>query len=73
MNEIGNKFLLVGDSFMTEVHLRQPGFTHSTCRRFTKSKERKQKIKETGDSIHIYQNEPNKACFQTNCSKMLKR
>ena len=73
MNEIGNKFLLVGDSFMSEVYLRQPGFTHSTCRPFTKSKERKQKIKETGDSIHIYQNESNKACFQTNCSKMLKR
>ena len=73
MNEIGNKFLLAGDSFMSEVHLRQPGFTYSTCRPFTKSKERKQKIKETGDSIHINQNELNKACFQTNCSKMLKR
>ena len=73
MNEIGNKFLLAGDSFMSEVHLRQPGFTYSTCRPFTKSKERKQKIKETGDSIHNNQNELNKACFQTNCSKMLKR
>ena len=25
MNEIVNKFLLVGDKFMPEMHLRQPG------------------------------------------------
>ena len=29
MNEIVNKFLLVGDKFMSEMHLRQPGFTYS--------------------------------------------
>ena len=29
MNEIANKFLLVGDEFMPEVHLKQPGFTYS--------------------------------------------
>ena len=28
MNEIVNKFLLVGDKFMLEMHLRQPGFTY---------------------------------------------
>ena len=28
MNEIVNKFLLAGDRFMPEMHLRQPGFTH---------------------------------------------
>ena len=27
MNEIVNKFLLVGDKFMPEMHLKQPGFT----------------------------------------------
>ena len=27
MNEIVNKFLLAGDKFMPEMHLRQPGFT----------------------------------------------
>ena len=44
MNEIVN-FLLIGDKFMPEVHLRQPGFTHSACGPFTKKKERI-KIKE---------------------------
>ena len=28
MNEIINKFLLVGDKFMREMHLKQPGFTY---------------------------------------------
>ena len=36
MNEIINKFLLVGDKFMPEMHLRQPGFTYSACGPFTK-------------------------------------
>ena len=39
MNDIINKFLLVGDKFMPEVHLRQPGFTYSACGPFTKNKE----------------------------------
>ena len=26
MNEIVNKFLLAGDKFMPEMHLKQPGF-----------------------------------------------
>ena len=33
-----NKFLLVGDKFMPEMHLRQPGFTYSACGPFTKNK-----------------------------------
>ena len=40
MNEIVNKFLLVGDKFMPEMHLKQSGFTYSACGPFTKSKER---------------------------------
>ena len=40
MNKIINKFLLVGDKFMAELHLRQPGFTYSACGPFTKNKER---------------------------------
>ena len=31
MNEIVNKFLLVGDKFMPEMHLKQPGFSYSAC------------------------------------------
>ena len=38
MNEIVNKFLLVGDKFMPEMHLKQPGFTYSACGPFTKKR-----------------------------------
>ena len=64
MNEKVNKFLLVGDKFMPEMNLRQPGFTYSVCETFTKNKDRIQKFKETGDWWYIYQNELDKACFQ---------
>ena len=40
MNEIVNKLLLAGDKFMTEMHLKQPGFTYSARGPFTKNKER---------------------------------
>ena len=39
MNEIVNKFLLAGDTFMLEMHLKQPGLTYSACGPFTKNKE----------------------------------
>ena len=64
MNEIVNKFLLAGDNITPEMHLKQPWFTYSACRPFTKNKERIQKFKETGDSIYIYKNELDKDCFQ---------
>ena len=64
MNEIFNKFLLAGDKFIPEMHLKQPGFTYSACGPFTKNKERIKKIKETGDTSYIYKNELDKACFQ---------
>ena len=38
MNEIVNKFLLVGDKFMPEMHLEQLGFNYSVCGPFIKSK-----------------------------------
>ena len=47
MNEIVNKFLLVGDKFMPEMHLKQPGFTYSTGGPFTKNKERIEKFMRT--------------------------
>ena len=31
MNEIMNKFLLVGDKFFPEMHLRQPLFLYTAC------------------------------------------
>ena len=64
MNEIVNKFLLAGDKFMTEMHLKQPGFSYTACGPFTKNKERIQKFKETGDTNYIYKSELDKACFQ---------
>ena len=39
MNEIINRFLLVGDKFMPEMHLKQPGFIYSACRPFSKKQE----------------------------------
>ena len=64
MNEIVNKFLLVGDKFMPEMHLKQPGFTYSACGPFTKNKERIEKFMQTGNTNFIYKNELDKACFQ---------
>ena len=64
MNDIINKFLLVGDKFMSEMHLRQPVFTYSACGPFTKKKERMQKFKQPGDSRYIYKKESDKTCFQ---------
>ena len=63
MNEIVNKFLLVVDKFMPELHLKQPGFTYSARGPFTKSKERIEKLIQTGNTNFIYKNELDKACF----------
>ena len=64
MNEIVNTFLLTGDKFMPEMHLKQPGFTYSACGPFTKNKERIEKFMQTGNTDFIYKNELHKACFQ---------
>ena len=64
MNEIINTFLLVGDKFMPEMHLKQPGFTYSACVSFTKNKERIKKIMQTGNTDFMYKNKLDKACFQ---------
>ena len=63
MNQIVNKYLLAGDKFMPEMHLRQPGFTYSACGSFTKNKQRIQKFMQTGDTNYIYRNGLDKACF----------
>ena len=64
MNNTINKFLLAGDKFMPEMHLRQPEFTYSACDPFTKHKERIKQFEQTGDTQYIYRNELDKACFQ---------
>ena len=64
MNNIINKFLLAGDKFMPEMHLRQPRFVYSACGPLTRHKERIKEFKRTGDTRYIYRNELDKACFQ---------
>ena len=64
MNEIVNKFLLAGDKFMTEMHLKQPEFNYSACSSFTRNKERIEKFTATGNPDFIYRNDLHKACFQ---------
>ena len=64
MNEIVNMFLAVGDKFIPEMHLKQPGFTYSASDPFTKNKERIEKFMQTGNTDFIYKNELDKGCFQ---------
>ena len=64
MNNVINKFLLAGDKFMPEMHLRQPQFVYSACGPFTRHKEGIKEFKRTGDTRYIYRNELDKACFQ---------
>ena len=64
MNNVINKFLLAGDKFMPEMHLRQPRFVSSACGPFTRHEERIKEFKRTGDTRYIYRNELDKACFQ---------
>ena len=63
MNEIINKFLLVVDKFMPEMHLKQLGFSNSACDPFTKNKERIEKFMKTGNTDFIYKNELKELVF----------
>ena len=40
MNNVIKKFLLAGDKFMREMHLRQSRFVYSSCGPFTRHKEK---------------------------------
>ena len=64
MNETVHKFLLAGDKFMLEMHLKQPGFICSACGPFTKNKEIIEKIMPSGNTDFSYRNELDKSCFQ---------
>ena len=64
MNESVKKFLVVGDKFMPELYLKQPGFTYSAYGPFTRSKERIERFMQTGNTEFIYRNELDKVCFQ---------
>ena len=64
MNNIINKFLLVRDKSMPEMHLRKPQFVYSACGPFTRHKDRIKEFKRTGDTRLLYRNELDKACFK---------
>ena len=64
MNNIINKFLLAGDKFMPEMHLRQSQFVYSAFSPFTRYKERIKEFKSTGDTRLLYRNELDKSCFK---------
>ena len=55
--KIIDKFLLTGDKFVPELHLKQPGFTYSAFGPFTKHCERVKKFRETGNLKHLYRND----------------
>ena len=46
------------------MHLKHLGFIYSACGPVTKTKERIQKCKETGDTNYIYKNDLDKIFFQ---------
>ena len=56
MNETVNTFLLTGDKFMPEMHLRQPEFVYSDCGPFTKNKEFKKSKKQEIQAIFTKMN-----------------
>ena len=49
---------------MPEIHLKQPGFTHSARGPSSKNKESIQKFIEAGDASYIYKNKLDNASFQ---------
>ena len=42
--KIVNKFLLAGNRYMPEMHLKQPGFTYSACVPFTNKQRKNGKV-----------------------------
>ena len=63
LREIINQFLLTGDKFISELNLKQPGFTYSACGPFTKHREEIKKFRETRKLKKLNKNELDKACF----------
>ena len=49
---------------MSEIHLKQPGFTYSANALFTKNKETIQKTMQTRNTNYIYRNDLDKTCFR---------
>ena len=65
MNDIINKFLLEGDKFMPEMHLRDAIVgAYSACGPFTRHKKIIQGFIDIGNINYFYRNELDRACFQ---------
>ena len=62
MNKIVNTFLLEGDKFMPEMHLRQPDLLMVLVDRLLKIN-KEFKILKKGYTSYICKNELDKACF----------
>ena len=54
----------MGDKFMSEMHLKQLGFTYSACGPFIKNKKRIEKLMQTRSTDYIYKNDLDNAFFQ---------
>ena len=52
MNQIIKKFLLTGNNFMSELHLKHQGFPYSASGSFTKYFKRIKKFRETVNLKH---------------------
>ena len=70
MNKIINKFLSTGHKFISELHLKQPGFTYIACGPSTKHCERIQRNRQFTVTVqrnrqfkNLYRNELDKVCF----------
>ena len=68
MKKIINKFILTGDKFMPELHLKHRAFTFIASGQFTKHRERIQEFREIGNLKRLYRNELGKACFAHNAA-----
>ena len=64
INEIVKKVLVVGDEYMPEMYLKQPGFCYSVCGLFTRNNQTIEKFMQTGNADFIYKNQLHTACFQ---------
>ena len=64
-SDIINKFLLIGDKFMSEMHLWDPKVKkYFVCGTFTKHTQRINQFMKDSILSNFYKNESDKACFQ---------
>ena len=64
-SDIINRFLLIGDKFMPEMHLWDPKVKkYSACSPFTRHRQRIHQFMKDRRLIHIAKNKLDAACFQ---------